>query len=332
MNILKTALQLASSAGGTKLSILIFHRVLPEPDPIFPDELDARHFDQMMGWINSWFNVMPLDAAVNAIKGRNLPARALAITFDDGYADNRTVALPILKRHGLSATFFIATGYLDGGRMWNDTVTEAIRGCQAKRLELNHIQALAGSGLNTLPIGSVPEKHIAIQTLLGHIKYLPASEREAASRTIADRCKVNLPDNLMMTSEQVVEMRHSGMSIGAHTVTHPILAKLEAFDVRKEISESKQSLESILEEEINLFAYPNGKPNLDFEPKDAAIVKELGFKAAVTTAWGVTDSEGDLMQLPRFTPWDKTRVSFGTRLIRNIVQNQQLKSSQILSS
>ena len=59
MNILKTTVQLASSAGGAKLSILIFHRVLPEPDPIFPDEMDASHFDQIMGWIKTWFNVIP---------------------------------------------------------------------------------------------------------------------------------------------------------------------------------------------------------------------------------------------------------------------------------
>jgi peptidoglycan/xylan/chitin deacetylase (PgdA/CDA1 family) len=328
MNILKTAFQLASSAGGAKLSILIFHRVLPEPDPIFPDEPDARRFDQMIGWIKTWFNVMPLDVAVDALKRRNLPSRALAITFDDGYADNRTIALPILERQGLSATFFIATGYLDGGRMWNDTIIEAIRGSRAKQLELNDINALAGNGLNVLQIGSVSEKRTAIETLIGHLKYLPASEREAASKSIADQCKANLPNNLMMTSEQVVEMRRSGMSIGAHTVTHPILARLKAFDVRKEITECKRSLESILEEEISLFAYPNGKPNLDFQPKDAAIVKELGFNAAVTTAWGVTDRESDLMQLPRFTPWDKTRGSFGMRLIKNIVQNKKSSCSQ----
>jgi peptidoglycan/xylan/chitin deacetylase (PgdA/CDA1 family) len=135
----------------------------------------------------------------------------------------------------------------------------------------------------------------------------------------------------MMTSEQVVEMRRSGMSIGAHTVTHPILAKLQAWDVRKEISESKQSLESILKDEITLFAYPNGRPDLDFQIKDAVIVKELGFKAAVTTTWGVAKTDSDLMQLPRFTPWDKTRLFFGARLIKNIFQNQELSSSHKLN-
>ena len=173
MSILKTAFQLASSTGGPKLSILIFHRVLPETDPLFPDEPDARRFDQMMGWVKTWFNVMPLDAAVNALKKRNLPARAMAITFDDGYADNRTIALPILKRHGLSATFFIATGYLNGGRMWNDTVIESIRKSQAKSLELDCIKSFDDSGLNSLPIRSLFEKRNAIQRIVGRDQISP---------------------------------------------------------------------------------------------------------------------------------------------------------------
>jgi peptidoglycan/xylan/chitin deacetylase (PgdA/CDA1 family) len=329
MSILKTVFQLASLTGGPKLSILIFHRVLPETDPLFPDEPDARRFDQVMGWVKTWFNVMPLDAAVDALKNGNLPARALAITFDDGYADNRTVALPILKLHDLSATFFIATGYLNGGRMWNDTIIEAIRGSKAKKLELDHISGVKGAPPQSLAIESVFEKRAAIQAVLGRVKYLSSSEREAASRSIAGQCGRNLPDDLMMTTEQVIEMHRAGMQIGAHTVTHPILAKLGSIDVRKEISGSKQFLESILEEEINLFAYPNGRPDLDFQMKDAAIVKELGFKAAVTTAWGVSNTDSDLMRLPRFTPWDKKRLYFGARLIKNILQNQKLSSSQL---
>jgi peptidoglycan/xylan/chitin deacetylase (PgdA/CDA1 family) len=319
MSILKTAFKLASSTGGPKLSILIFHRVLPETDPLFPEEPDARRFDQVMGWVKNWFNVMPLDAAVDALKKRNLPARAMAITFDDGYTDNRTTALPILKRHGLSATFFIATGYMNGGLMWNDKVIESIRKSKTKSLELDGIKPFEDSGLNSLPIMSFFEKHNAIQRIVGQIKDLPATEREAASQLIADQCGADLPDDLMMTTGQIINMQRAGMLIGAHTVTHPILAKLGKLDVRKEISGSKQFLESILEEEVNLFAYPNGRPDLDFQTKDAAIVKELGFKAAVSTAWGVARTDSDLMQLPRFTPWDKTRLFFGARLIKNIL-------------
>jgi peptidoglycan/xylan/chitin deacetylase (PgdA/CDA1 family) len=329
MRPLRTAFQLVCPGGDSKLSILIFHRVLPERDPIFPDEPDGRRFDEIMGWVKTWFNVIPLDAAVDALKTRNLPARAMAITFDDGYADNRTIALPILKRHGLSATFFVATGYLDGGRMWNDTIIEAIRESKTRRLEFDSIIEFEGSQLQTLAIGSILEKRAAIQAILSRIKYFSSSEREAASRLIAEQCDIDLPDNLMMTTQQVVEMRRAGMLIGAHTMSHPILAKLEPHEVRKEISDSKRFLESILGEEINFFAYPNGRPGFDFQTNDAAIVKELGFKAAVTTAWGVARAGSDLMQLPRFTPWDKSRLLFGARLIKNIVENQRPSSSQI---
>ena len=110
-----------------RVTILIFHRVLPTQDPIFPDEPDAARFDQMMGWITSWFNVISLDSAVNAIKAGKIPPRTAVITFDDGYADNHDIALPILQKHGLTATFFIATSFIDGGRMWNDDIIEAVR-------------------------------------------------------------------------------------------------------------------------------------------------------------------------------------------------------------
>ena len=129
--LLKALFHLMSPGGArARLSVLIFHRVLPEPDPLFPDEMHARRFDVLCGWLTSWFKVLPLDEAVARLKAGTLPARAVCITFDDGYADNHHVALPILRRHGLVATFFIATGFLDGGRMWNDTVIEAIRACK----------------------------------------------------------------------------------------------------------------------------------------------------------------------------------------------------------
>src|SRR3990167_7749886 len=98
-----------SPAGAkARLSILIFHRVLPEPDPLFPQEMHARQFDAVCGWLAHWFNILPLDRAVQLLDTGTLPARAACITFDDGYADNHDVALPILLHHGLNATFFIA--------------------------------------------------------------------------------------------------------------------------------------------------------------------------------------------------------------------------------
>lgn len=316
----KTVLKQLSPAGARgRLSILIFHRVLPERDPIFPGEVDAAAFDAICRWMKAWCNVLPLDVAVQKLKDHSLPERAAAITFDDGYADNRTVALPILAKHGLTSTFFIATDFLDGGRMWNDTVIESVRLCQASQLDLTKLEKRDGSGhLGNHTIDTPEAKRRAIEHIIGQIKYLPVLERHLLTEKIADAAAVQPPVDLMMTSQQVRELRDAGMQIGAHTRSHPILAKLEADAAYAEIAQSQRFLESVLGERVGLFAYPNGKPGTDYIPESVRIVRELGFDAAVSTTKGAANSETDLFQIPRFTPWDRSRLKFGARFADNL--------------
>lgn len=312
MTLLKAAFHLASPGGSRgKLTTFIFHRVLPKPDPIFPGEPDAARFDQILGWITSWFNVLPLDVAVERLKTGRLPPRAAAITFDDGYADNCTVAMPILQKHKLPACFFVATGFLDGGRMWNDTVIESIRACRDKHLDLTAID------LGNHAIGSATEKRVAIEAIIGRIKYLPVNERLALTEKLTEAASASPPSDLMMTSAQVTELYAGGMQIGAHTVSHPILARTSISEARQEIADSKLFLEKLLQTRIGLFAYPNGKPGGDYLPEHAVLVSELGFDAAVSTAWGVADFNTSAFEIPRFTPWDKSRLGYATRLLKN---------------
>lgn len=303
---------LSPAGAKARLSILIFHRVLPAPDPLFPQEMHARQFDAVCSWLAHWFNVLPLDQAVELLGAGTLPARAACITFDDGYADNHDVALPILQRHGLTAAFFIATGFLDGGRMWNDTIIETARRSPLAQLDLNSL----GLGCHTL--GSITERQAAIFALIGQIKYRPFAERVALTEQLAQLAQVQAPDDLMMSSTAVKAMRQAGMVIGAHTVSHPILARLTDAQARDEISQSKQYLEQLLGERVGLFAYPNGKPGEDYAPASVEVVRSLGFDAAVSTQWGTSASGDDLFQLRRFTPWDQTRLRFGARLLRNL--------------
>lgn len=316
----KTLLKPLSPAGARgRLSVLIFHRVLPEPDPIFPGEVDAKTFDAICRWMKSWCNVLPLDQAARHLQNGTLPERAAAITFDDGYADNRTQAQPILARHGLSATFFIATDFLDGGRMWNDTVIESVRGCRAPHLDLRSIAKPDGSGdLGLHTIATPADKRSAIGAIIGQIKYLPVAQRHALTLQIADCAEVQPPTDLMMTSQQVRELRQAGMQIGAHTRTHPILATLSAETARAEIAESRLRLEQLLGERVGLFAYPNGKPGTDYSPESVQIVRDLGFDAAVSTTWGASRAGTDVFQIPRFTPWDRSKLRFGARFAGNL--------------
>ena len=308
---------LSPSGPRARLSILIFHRVLPRPDPIFPSEPHAASFDAMMGWLRQCCQVLPLDDAVRRLREGSLPARAAAITFDDGYADNHEVAMPILQRHGLSATFFVATGFLDGGQMWNDTVGEAVRHCQLPVLDLGDL-GLPGSGPTRLAMAGPAQRRQAISALIDRIKYCRHEQRLSLSTAVAERAGVCQRRDLMMSSQQVRGLRDGGMLIGAHTHNHPILAKLQLDAARDEIERSKRQLEDLLSEQIKLFAYPNGVPGTDYVAGSVACARSLGFEAAVSTSWGAAHQGSDPFQLPRFTPWDRTAARFYGRLAANL--------------
>lgn len=315
---MRSVLNRMSPAGASaRLTVVIFHRVRAEPDPLFPEDVDTQRFDEVCGWLRRWFQVLPLDEAVRRMQAGDLPARALAITFDDGYADNHDLALPILRSHGLPATFFIATGFLDGGRMWNDTVVESVRRCREPRLDLAD---LGLPGIGELDFEGPGRRRRAMDRLLMATKYLPPTTRQTMVDRIAERAGVDLPDNLMMSSAQVCAMADAGMQIGAHTVSHPILARLSEVEALAEMTRSKGALEDLLGRPVTLFAYPNGKPGEDFLARDAQLAERAGFSAAVSTAPGAArKGDGQMFRLPRFTPWDRTRWRFGLRLLRNLV-------------
>lgn len=307
-----------SYGGQGPLSVLIFHRVLPRADPLFPDEWDAQRFDMLLSWLQRGFNVLPLDQAIRALSEGTLPSRAVAITFDDGYADNYTVALPILQKHGLNATFFIAIGFLDGGRMFNDTVIEAIRRFEGDQLDLGSL------GLGVVDMRTPSARRKAIDRLLPALKYLPPDERAVKAASIAQLAEVELPADLMMTSLQLRDLRAAGMIVGGHTVNHPILARIDDAEAYREIAGGKARLETILGESISFFAYPNGRPEKDYLFKHAVMVQEAGYVGAVSTSPGAARRGADLFQLPRFTPWDRTEFRFGLRLIANMRQQGSL--------
>jgi peptidoglycan/xylan/chitin deacetylase (PgdA/CDA1 family) len=310
---LRGLLRLLSPAGpNARLSILIYHRVLPQIDPLFPNELDAAGFEAQMRDLSSCFHFIPLGDAVAGLRNGTLPERAACITFDDGYADNAEIALPILRRLGIPATFFVATGFLNGGRMWNDTVIETIRRAPGDRLDLEAL------GLGAFDLSSVTHRQQAIPALLGKLKYLELGARLTMVERVREAAGVALPDDLMMSSAQVRQLHAAGMEIGGHTVNHPILTRLAAQAARAEIGDGKARLEEIVGAPVRLFAYPNGKPNQDYAADHARIARDLGFTAAVSTAWGAANAASDPFQLPRFTPWDRSRMRFLLRMAQNL--------------
>lgn len=296
-----------------KLAILIFHRVLDRPDPLRPYDPDIRLFEQQIAQLTRWWNVLPLQEAIASLRDGSLPARAVSITFDDGYEDNFRNAVPILKKHSAPATVFVATGFLDGGIMFNDLVTEAVRNSRKDAITVS-------DEADAIPLGnSSAERLDALGKVLGQIKYRGMDERETLARRIAAEHGYDPGSGPMMTSQQVRDTRQSGMEVGAHTERHPILREVSGEVAKREIEVGKSTLESILQEEVQGFAYPNGKSARDFDQRDVDVVRTAGFDYAVTTDWSAARSSSDLYRLPR--------LSLGGSAIKNlsIVAKAKLK-------
>ena len=294
-----------------KLVVLAYHRVLPVADPMLPGAIDAHGFERHMALLAHEFNVLPLTEASERLARGALPARAVSVTFDDGYADNEEVALPILERFGLCATFFVATGFSSGGLMFNDRIIEAVRHAKPGRYDLSSLR------LGEIELDGAGSRAGAVDKLLSAVMHRPFSEREATVEYVAQSLGAPAPHKLMMTPAQIETLHRRGMEIGAHTVRHPILVAIPDEDARAEIEQSKQTLEDITGAPVRSFAYPNGRPGRDYDVRHVRLVKEAGFSAAVSTIPGVAHRGSDPFQLPRLGPWERNTNRLAIRLLAN---------------
>jgi peptidoglycan/xylan/chitin deacetylase (PgdA/CDA1 family) len=295
--------------GEETLFVITYHRILAKPDPLLESEPDVATFRWQMEVLARCFNVLPLSQALKMLDAGRLPPRAVCVTFDDGYRSVHDLALPVLKEFGLSATVFVTSGFLDGGTMWNDRIITAVQSLKADQFDMSDF------GLGILPLRSMDDRKATAARLTEFAKYLPPGERSTLVEHL--EALVGSPARgLMLTPEMVVNLDRSGVEIGAHTVTHPILTSLDGNSARAEIVGSKEYLEALLGKTVPLFAYPNGKVGVDYDASHINILRENGFAAAFTTAIGAITRNQDRFQLPRSRPWDRTPFLFGIRLLR----------------
>jgi peptidoglycan/xylan/chitin deacetylase (PgdA/CDA1 family) len=167
-------------------------------------------------------------------------------------------------------------------------------------------------------VNTVSDRRRTVGDLLSKLKYLEFAERNSLIAELTEAAKAAPKPDLMMSSEQVRTLAALGMTIGAHTVNHPILARISESEARTEIGEGKERLEAITRDRVALFAYPNGKPGTDYTHAHVELTRGAGFDAACSTGWGAATSGCDLYQIPRFTPWDRTQWRYALRLAQNM--------------
>jgi len=290
-----------------RLSILIYHSVHETADIMRPFDPTKNEFTWQMEILSRHFNPMSLENALELLSEGKLPQKTVCVTFDDGYADNESIALPILKKFDIPATVFVSTAYMNGGCMWNDLVIESLRSYRESWIDLTDI------GLGQRRLDSASDKVKLAGEIIYKLKHQSPLKRNSVAANLQERAGLTQPD-LMLTDNQLLNLVANGVEIGGHTHSHPILSVINEGEARLEIERNKVELEKITKHEVRFFAYPNGNPGVDFTARDKQIVKDAGYKAAVSTRVGVSGKVTDVWELPRFTPWDKKPQMFHARL------------------
>ena len=280
------AIGLVQGLNRNRVRILMYHR--------FP-AADAGNFDRQCEYLAACYKVVSLPEAGERLRANTSLANLEVITVDDGYADMHDVAFPILRKHKLPATLFVTTGFIDGTDwMPGDRVRHHFAHTPKDAVEVTddkgEVHRFQTRGKD------------ATEGLRELLKRVPNRTRARILAELADGA-AGEPGSLPSayrpcTWEELRAMSDAGVSIGAHTVTHPILSRVETGDeVEREIVGSKQRIETRLQKEVGLFAYPNGTA----EDLNEATVRcaRAHFACAVTAIPGLNPPGADVYHLLR---------------------------------
>jgi peptidoglycan/xylan/chitin deacetylase (PgdA/CDA1 family) len=275
-----------------ELWVLTYHHVtdLFHDYPYDPHVVNATpaDFEAQMELVSRYFATVDIKTLSEAVwDGGRLPPNPLLITFDDGYRSCFDVALPILKRHALTAVFFISTDYVNRRKtFWWDRVNYLIKRC------LKPSVTLAYPGPMRFDLSRNRQR--AIEELLSVIKSTAGLDLDlfldgltaATQVEWSQEVEYKIADELVMSWEQIRELRKAGMDVESHSATHRVLQTLSPEELRRDLGDSRTSLEGVLGHPVTAISYPVGRSIV----RDVAIreiIREAGFRLGFSYVTGI---------------------------------------------
>lgn len=307
---------LASSVGRDEgFTILTYHRIVEQPDPFYGYATPLAAFERHLQMLRRFCAVLSLDEIFDRMaSGTSLPPRCVALTFDDGYRDLATLSGTLLARHRMPATLYATVDAMERGWLWPDLLRHALRTTTAGYVDL---ETLVDGGPRRFALSTSAERLAAVASLDARLKRIPDGAKwrvleelawKLLGRTVRD---VVIP-GLMLSWDDLRALTREGLTIGAHTLTHPILTCLGEPEAAQEIVGSKQRLEERLGRPVRHFAYPNGQPE-DVSTAVRQLAKSAGFRSAVTTAPGYNRRGED--------PWMLKRIDGNQESLRELTRS-----------
>jgi peptidoglycan/xylan/chitin deacetylase (PgdA/CDA1 family)/CelD/BcsL family acetyltransferase involved in cellulose biosynthesis len=291
------------------LRILYYHRVNNERDPFFP-AMTTRQLEEEISYVQRRYRVLSMAEGIRRLSDGGPAEPAVVITFDDGYEDNYLHAFPILERYGIPATIFLTTGSIDsGGPLWFERLALACKTSPHPAVELE-LQVP-----RRFPLRNEKERLVAKDEIYGFLRNLTDSQRQERLEEFLgvlggrDRGEES---GRMLSWDQVRLLKSRRIDFGGHTVTHPFVSRLSRRQAVWEVAECKRRIEEELQSTVEHFAYPSGRET-DFSPWNKEVIREAGYRAAVSTLWGVNHPGTDRMELRRGQPWESKRYLFAAK-------------------
>jgi peptidoglycan/xylan/chitin deacetylase (PgdA/CDA1 family) len=301
--------------------ILLYHRVAKLRTDPWGLAVAPRRFAEHLEVLRERANPVQLGELTGTLGDGGLPDRSVVVTFDDGYLDNLLNAKPLLERHEVPATVFVATGFIGQEReFWWDELDRLLLqpGTLPERVRLRvdgetyewelgeaaeytreDFQGHRGWKAWT---GSQTPRQQLYTALYDLLRPLGAAERRrkfAEVRAWRVDGSGRRPRHRPLSVEEIGRLQEGGLvEVGAHTVNHPLLSEVTPAVQRREIRQSKARLEEILGHGVNSFAYPYGK-SADYGPETVELVRRAGFACACSTVVDVVRRSSDPFQLPR---------------------------------
>lgn len=295
---------------------LAYHRISagkPSEDPFSPNQclfVTQRAFDEQIRIVSESFNCISVDEMLRDLLSGTPKPRSLAVTFDDGHRDNLELGLPVLRKYGVPATLFVTTGFVEKTlpRFWWFEHEEALR-----RLDL--IRLTVDGQPRTWNTGDAASKAAAFWELNTLFKTASTERQGGWLREIREQAKLRGSEPLSdaLTWDEVIALdRDPLITIGAHTVSHPSLSRIDKDSLRREMTASKARLEEKLGHPVRHFAYPfGGKAHAG--RREFEMARDCGFASACTTRVGHVQKFHALHphSIPRITiDFQDTRESF----------------------
>ncbi len=264
-----------------------YHGSVPEPlgglDNVYGKHISAKSLRNHLKWLRKHFQILGLGELIRCIrKGERIPNNSLFIVFHDGYRDNYYVAFSLLNELGLTATFLLATDFIEtGNRFWVDVLDAALKNTEKKAIEV-----VTRFGKELIPLTNGGDKYDGALKLRNILKSLSSEQFEKHfSEVLSDLGYLNR-DSVPWLGEHehcmdwsmVRKMSEAGMEFGSHSHRHLICARQDRITTKEEMNISKKIIEEETGRECEIFCYPNGNYPRDGNDDTDVIASRLGYK------------------------------------------------------